>query len=133
MPEVNIPKRIVEDIVNVDGSILGVSIMSKDGAILSSYGTDVLAKRFEVDKYDEKYGMWATIILGLIEQSSKVFGPVDAIITLHKGSILMLIPIKSRGLMVGLVLQRATNVEYITSKIVDLLEAQQDYTGFYGV
>jgi hypothetical protein len=61
-----------------------------------------------------------------------VFGPVDAIITLYKGSILMLIPIKSRGIMVGLVLQRATNVEYISSRIIEL-QAQQDYIGFYGV
>jgi hypothetical protein len=61
-----------------------------------------------------------------------VFGPVDAIITLYKGSILMLIPIKSRGIMVGPVLQRATNVEYISSRIIEL-QAQQDYVGFYGV
>jgi hypothetical protein len=67
-----------------------------------------------------------------IERSSRVFGPVDAIITLYKGSILMLIPIKSRGIMVGLVLQRATNVEYISSRIIEL-QAQQDYVGFYGV
>jgi hypothetical protein len=35
--------------------------------------------------------------------------------------------------MVGLVLQRATNVEYISSKIIDLLDAQQDYVDFFGV
>jgi hypothetical protein len=34
--------------------------------------------------------------------------------------------------MVGLVLQRATNVEYISSRIIEL-QAQQDYVGFYGV
>jgi hypothetical protein len=133
LPEPNIPKMIVEDILNVDDSIMGVSIMSKEGKILSSYGTDALAKRFEVDRYDDTYGLWASIILGLAERSSRVFGPVDAIITLHKGSILMLIPIKSREIMVGLVLQRATNVEYISSKIIELLEAQQDYVGFHGV
>jgi hypothetical protein len=133
LPEPNIPKMIVEDILNVDDSIMGVSIMSKEGKILSSYGTDALAKRFEVDRYDDTYGLWASIILGLAERSSRVFGPVDAIITLHKGSILMLIPIKSREIMVGLVLQRATNVEYISSKIIELLEALQDYVGFHGV
>ena len=133
MPEPNIPKMIVEDILNVDDSIMGVSIMSKEGKILSSYGTDALAKKFEVDRYDDTYGLWASIILGLAERSSRVFGPVDAIITLHKGSILMLIPIKSREIMVGLVLQRATNVEYISSRIIELLEAQQDYVGFHGV
>lgn len=78
LPEPNIPKMIVEDILNVDGSIMGVSIMSKEGNILSSYGTDALAKKFEVDRYDDTYGLWANVIL-------------------HKGSILMLIPIKSNG------------------------------------
>lgn len=124
---------IVEDILNVDDSIMGVSIMSKEGNILSSYGTDALAKKFEVDRYDDTYGMWASVILGLVERSSRVFGAVDAIITLHKGSILMLIPIRSRAIMVGLVLQRATNVEYISSRIIELLEAQEDYVGFHGV
>jgi hypothetical protein len=133
LPEPNIPKMIVEDILNVDDSIMGVSIMSKEGNILSSYGTDALAKKFEVDRYDDTYGLWASVILGLVERSSRVFGPVDAIVTLHKGSILMLIPIRSRSIMVGLVLQRATNVEYISSRIIELLEAQQDHVGFHGV
>jgi hypothetical protein len=133
LPEPNIPKMIVEDILNVDDSIMGVSIMSKEGNILSSYGTDALAKKFEVDRYDDTYGLWASVILGLVERSSRVFGPVDAIVTLHKGSILMLIPIRSRAIMVGLVLQRATNVEYISSRIIELLEAQQDHVGFHGV
>jgi hypothetical protein len=133
LPEPNIPKMIVEDILNVDDSIMGVSIMSKEGKILSSYGTDALAKKFEVGRYDDTYGLWASIILGLAERSSRVFGPVDAIITLHRGSILMLIPIKSREIMVGLVLQRATNVEYISSRIIELLEAHQDYVSFHGV
>jgi hypothetical protein len=133
LPEPNIPKMIVEDILNVDDSIMGVSIMSKEGNVLSSYGTDALAKKFEVDRYDDTYGLWASVILGLVERSSRVFGPVDAIITLHKGSILMLIPLRSRAIMVGLVLQRATNVEYISSRIRELLEAQQDYVGFHGV
>lgn len=133
MPDPNIPKMIVEDILNVDDSIMGVSIMSKEGNILSSYGTDALAKKFELDRYDDTYGLWASVILGLVERSSRVFGPVDAIITLHKGSILMLIPLRSRAIMVGLVLQRATNVEYISSRIIELLEAQQDYVGFHGV
>jgi hypothetical protein len=107
--------------------------MSKERNILSSYGTDALAKKFEVDRDDDTYGFWASIILGLVERTSRVFGPVDAIITLHKGSILMLIPIKSRGIMVELVLQRATNIEYISSGIIELLEAQQDYIGFHCV
>jgi len=133
LPDPNIPKMIVEDILNVDDSIMGVSIMSKEGTVLSSYRTDALAKKFEVDRYDDTYGLWASVILGLVERSSRVFGPVDAIITLHKGSILMLIPLRSRAIMVGLVLQRATNVEYISSRIIELLEAQQDYVGFHGV
>lgn len=60
---------VVEDILNVDDFILGVSIMSKEGNILSSYGTDALLKKFEVDRYDNTYGLWATIILGLAESS----------------------------------------------------------------
>jgi len=107
--------------------------MGKEATRSLSNGTDALAKKFEGGRYDDTYGLWASIILGLAERSSRVFGPVDAIITLHKGSILMLIPIKSREIMVGLVLQRATNVEYISSRIIELLEAHQDYVGFHGV
>ena len=52
---------IVEDILNVDDSIIGVSIMSKEGNILSSYGTDALVKKFEVDREDDTYGLWAIL------------------------------------------------------------------------
>ena len=82
-------------------------------------------KKFELDryKYDANYGTWAKIILTLVEQAStSTFGPANAIITIHKGSILMLIPIRSRKIMIGLVLQRSVNQEYLITKILDLLD-----------
>jgi hypothetical protein len=133
MSDVNFSRKISEDVMNLDDAVLGVSIISDTGKVLSSFARDNLGKRFELDRYtyDANHGTWAKIILTLVEQaSSSTFGPANAIITVHKGSILMLIPIRSRNIMIGLVLQRSVNQEYVISRILDLLDVENDKNEF---
>jgi hypothetical protein len=129
MSDIDVSRKITEDIMKIDDAVLGVSVIGDAGNILSSYARDTLGKKFELDnyKYDANYGTWAKIILTLVEQASRsTFGPANAIITIHKGSILMLIPIRSRKIMIGLVLQRSVNQEYLITKILDLLDEEDD-------
>jgi hypothetical protein len=129
MSDIDVSRKITEDIMKIDDAVLGVSVIGNAGNILSSYARDTLGKKFELDryKYDANYGTWAKIILTLVEQAStSTFGPANAIITIHKGSILMLIPIRSRKIMIGLVLQRSVNQEYLITKILDLLDEEND-------
>jgi hypothetical protein len=129
MSDIDVSRKITEDIMKMDDAVLGVSVIGNAGNILSSYARDTLGKKFELDryKYDANYGTWAKIILTLVEQAStSTFGPANAIITIHKGSILMLIPIRSRKIMIGLVLQRSVNQEYLITKILDLLDEEND-------
>jgi hypothetical protein len=133
MDDIQFSRKISEEVLNLDKAILGVSIIGDTGKVLSSFSRESLDKTFELDryKYDSNYGTWAKIILTLVEQaSSSAFGPATAIITLHKGSILMLIPIRSRRIMIGLVLMRSANQEYVISKILDLLEEENDRNEF---
>jgi hypothetical protein len=138
MSDTDVSRKITEDIMNIDEAVLGVSVISDAGNILSSYARDTLGKKFELDryKYDANYGTWAKIIITLVEQASEsTFGPANAVITIHKGSILMLIPIRSRKIMIGLVLQRSVNQEYVITKILDLLDEEYDRHEFesYGL
>jgi hypothetical protein len=133
MDDIPFSRKISEEVLKLDNAILGVSIIGDTGKVLSSFSRENLDKTFELDryKYDSNYGTWAKIILTLVEQaSSSTFGPATAIITVHKGSILMLIPIRSRRIMIGLVLMRSTNQEYVISRILDLLEEENDRNEF---
>jgi hypothetical protein len=133
MDDVQFSRKISEEVLNLDNAILGVSIIGDTGKILSSFSRESLDKTFELEryKYDSNYGTWAKIILTLVEQASgSAFGPTTAVITVHKGSILMLIPIRSRQIMIGLVLMRSANQEYVISKILDLLEEENDKNEF---
>ena len=133
MDDIQFSRKISEEVMNLDDAILGVSVIGDTGKVLSSFSRETLGNRFELDryKYNANYGTWAKIILTLVEQASaSTFGPATAVITLHKGSILMLIPIRSRQIMIGLVLMRSANQEYVISRILDLLEEESDRNEF---
>jgi hypothetical protein len=133
MDDIQFSREISEEVLNLDKAILGVPIIGDTGKVLSSFSRESLDKTFELDryKYDSNYGTWAKIILTLVEQaSSSAFGPATAVITVHNGSILMLIPIRSRQIMIGLVLMRSANQEYVITKILDLLEEENDRNEF---
>jgi hypothetical protein len=69
------------------------------------------------------------VIFGMCEQFKHVFGSSEAIINIHKNCKTMLIPIRSRQLLIGLVIQRSANAEdYIANKVRILLEELQGIT-----
>lgn len=62
------------------------------------------------------------IILRLVKEAVKNFDPVKAIVNFQENCIFELVPLKSSQLIIGLVLSCSINVEFITTKIFDLLE-----------
>jgi hypothetical protein len=65
------------------------------------------------------------IILRLVKEAVQDFGPVKGIVNFQKNCIFELVPLKSSQLIIGLVLSRSTNVNFITSKIFDHFEGNE--------
>jgi hypothetical protein len=68
----------------------------------------------------------------LVNQVSNIFGEAQAIITIHKNCKLMLLPVPSYQILVGLVLERSVNTEdynianEIESLMADMLNRNSD-------
>jgi hypothetical protein len=112
-------QKIVDDILSTDDEILGISIINKKGNILAANSKESFRKAFGVTVDGDKYGATLAVgILSLVNEVKDMFGEAQAIISIHKNCKLMLLPIPSYEILVGLVLQRDYN---IANKIEKLL------------
>ena len=64
----------------------------------------------------------------MVQIMDEAFGITEAVVSLHKKSKLMLVPILSHDILVCLVMHRSTNEDYIINKIQTLLEPRFDTT-----
>jgi hypothetical protein len=128
MPLMDIAKKISNDVISIDDAILAISVMDMKGNILASQFKQAFKDKFEVTIDDKKNsGTWAIVILGMHERFKHIFGSSEAIINIYKSCKTMLIPIRSRQILIGLVVQRSTNAEdYVANKVRILLEELQD-------
>jgi hypothetical protein len=127
----NSAKIICQDVMAIDRNILGVSITDMNGHLLSSSSNHSMKGRLEISVSEKCYGLWAKIILRLAQEAGQDFGLVKAIVNFHENCIFAIVPVKSRQLIIGLVLSCSTNADFITSKIYDLLEGNEgDRTGY---
>lgn len=120
--------KMAKDILSIDDSIDAVSIMDRQGNTLSSASKESLYRiKYQITKdIKNMAGTWAIVILGMTQRMDQIFGRTEAIVSLHKKSKLMLVPISSLQLLIGLVVYRSSNEEYIIAKIRTLLEAQDN-------
>jgi hypothetical protein len=101
MPLVDIAKKISEDVTSIDDAILAISVMDMKGNILASQFKRIFTDRFEVTLDDKKNsGTWAIVILGMHGRFKHIFGSSEVIINIYKNCKTMLIPIRSRDLVV---------------------------------
>jgi hypothetical protein len=124
MPLLDIAKKISNDVISIDDAILAISVMDMKGNILASQFKQAFRDKFEVTIDDKKNsGTWAIVILGMCEKFKHIFGSSEAIINIHKTCKTMLIPIPSRQILIGLVIQRSANAEdYVAGRVRTLLE-----------
>jgi hypothetical protein len=112
-------KRIVDQLLSTNDEILAISVIDRKGNILASESKEPFKEAFKVGVDGGKYGATLAIgILSLVNEVEDVFGKAQAIITIHRSCKLMLLPIPSYEILVGLVLQRDYN---IVNKIERLL------------
>src|SRR5687768_6750236 len=103
-------KRIAGDVLSMHDDILGISIMDKKGNILAANSKESFQEAFGEAEDSEKYGATLAIgVLTLVNEQKDMFGEAQYIITIHEKCKLMLLPVPSFHLLVGLVFQRAVN------------------------
>jgi hypothetical protein len=112
-------ERIADDILSTNDEILAISVIDKKGNVLAGKSKESFNKAFRLNLDGDKYGATLAVgILSLVNEVKDTFGEAQAIITIHKNCKLMLLPVPSYEILVGLVLQRDYN---IVSKIERLL------------
>jgi hypothetical protein len=114
-------ERIAGDVLSIHDEILGISIMDKKGNILAANSKESFKEALGVAEDREKYGATLAIgILTLVNELKDMYGEAQSIITVHENCKLMLLPVPSFQLLVGLVFQRSVNAE--DHKIVSEIE-----------
>ena len=119
-------ETLSDDILSNNEGILAISIMDMRGNILAANSKESFKQAFAISRDRAKYGgTLAVAALAVVNETRNIFGASKAIITIHKNCKLMLIPVPSYQLLVGLVLQRSVNTE---DKIANKIERLVAYT-----
>jgi hypothetical protein len=106
-------EKIADDILSFNEEILSVSIIEWRGNILAVKSKESFRKRFRVIGLEgSRYsGTLAITTLTVVNEVKDAFGEAQAIITIHKDCKLMLLPMPSYEILVGLVLERSAVTE----------------------
>jgi predicted extracellular nuclease len=116
-------ERIADDILSTTDGILGVSIMDMRGNPLASKSKESFKEAFGVTQDRGKHGgTLAVAVLNVVNEVRNIFGGPKAIITVHENCKLMLVPVPSFQILVGLVLQRSVNAEDDNDNIANKIE-----------
>src|ERR687898_3410363 len=118
-------ERVSDDILSTNDEILSISIMDMQGNILAAKSKESFRKAFGVTQEGDKYGgTLAVAALAVANELKDLVGEAQALITIYKKCKMMLLPVPSREILVGFVLQRSANAEdyySIANKIEILL------------
>jgi hypothetical protein len=105
-------ETIVENILSDNNGILSTSIIDMSGNILSAKSRESFNKAFGLSREGGKYGgTLAVTVFSLVNQVRNIAGETRAIITVNKNCKMMLLPLPSCQIMVGLVLESSINAE----------------------
>ena len=120
-------EKIVDAILSSNDKILLVSIRGLSGNILAVKARDSFRERFfGVSSYigSTYSGSLTVATLGLVNEVKDVFGEAKAIITIYKDCKMMLLPMPSYELTVGLALEPSVVTEdYILANKIERILA----------
>src|SRR3712207_6145869 len=88
-------ERIADEVLSSNDRILLVSIRDQTGKILAAKFRESFGKSFRLtDLIDNNLGgTLAVTVLGVVNEVRDVFGQAEAIVTVHRGCKLILLPI----------------------------------------
>ncbi len=119
-------EKISDYILSSSEGILSVAVIERCGNIIAAKVKESFKKRFKVDNLDRaKYnGSLAVATLSVINEVKDLFEEPEAVITIHKDCKLMLLPMLSYDILIGLVLERSADADdgTIAKKIASGLE-----------
>ena len=124
----NAATRIVDEILSSTDEILAVAIIQETGQnnMLATKAVDSFKKEFGLPGQADKYGATLAIAALAVANELKDFaGEAQALITIYKKCKMMLVPIASHEILVGLVLKRissSSKVEEDPTFIMDIIE-----------
>ena len=123
-------ETISDDILSSNDEILGISIMDMRGNILAANSKESFKEAFAISRDRAKYGgTLAVAALAVANETRNIFGAAKAIITIHENCKLMLVPVPTHQLLIGLVLQRSVNTEdKIANKVERLVAHTLDHS-----
>jgi hypothetical protein len=101
-------ERIVDDILSSNNEILSAGVIDRSGNIIANKSKDSFRKRFEEARNLEQNrysGTLAVAALGVANEVKDSFGEAQAIITIYRGCKLMLLPVPSCDVLIGLALE----------------------------
>jgi hypothetical protein len=122
-------ERISGDILSTNDEILAISIMDMRGNILAAKSEESFKKAFGVTRDGDKYGgTLAVASLSVANEVKEVAGEARAVITVYEKCKMMLLPLSSYEILVGLVLHSSVNAEdyNIANKIERLLAVRPE-------
>jgi hypothetical protein len=120
-------ERIADEVLSTyDGKILSISIIDAKGGgenFLATKSTESFSKEFGVLQEGQKYGgSLAIAALSIANEVREVAGEAIALTTTYEKCKMMLIPIPSYEILVGLVLKRGAVVTADEDELVNYIE-----------
>jgi hypothetical protein len=116
-------QRIARDVFLSNEGILAVALIDRGGQIIAGDSRPSFKERYELGILNGRSsygGTLAVATLGVVNEAKAAFGEPESIVTTHKGCRLMLVPMLSYGILVGLVIERSANVDF--DKFVNKIE-----------
>jgi hypothetical protein len=105
-------QTVSDDILSTNDGILAISVMDMRGNILATKSKESFKEAFGVTREGDKYGgSLAVAALAVANEVKDVAGEPKALITIYKKCKMMLLPLPSYEILVGLVLQPSINAE----------------------
>jgi hypothetical protein len=106
-------ERIVDDVLSSNEEILSAGVIDKSGKIIDNKSRESFRKRFEVRSLEHKRysGTLAVAALSIANEVKDSFGEAQALITIYRDCKLMLLPMPSYDILIGLALESSTNTE----------------------
>jgi hypothetical protein len=122
-------ERIADEVLSNFEGVLAISLMDMRGNLLASRSRGAFRQAFAVSPDRAKNSATlALAVLRLVNEVRTIFGAAKAIITIHENCKLMLLPLTSFQVLIGLVLERSVRVvdhtfaEQIEILIADTLD-----------